>query len=79
VTEILEHATINVLSIVNGYLLQNSIIADDVFPEFFLYSFQGHCGDRFRFDPLGEVFHCYNGESVISLCWCEFATDIDAP
>jgi hypothetical protein len=32
-----------------------------------------------HFDPLGEVFHCYNSESVISLCWCEIANDVDAP
>jgi hypothetical protein len=79
VTEILEHATIEVLCIVDCDLIWNSITTDDVLPEIFLYSCQGHVGDGLLFDPLGEVFHRYNGKSVISLCGCEFANDIDAP
>jgi hypothetical protein len=79
VTEILEHATIKILSIVDCDLLRNSVTTDDGLPEFFLYSYRGHIGDQLHFDPLGEVFHCYNNESVISLCRCEFANDIDAP
>jgi hypothetical protein len=79
VIEIFEHATIEVLSVVNCDLLQNSITTDDVLPEIFLYSCRGHIGDGPHFDPLGEVFHCYNDESVIFLYGCEFANDIDAP
>jgi hypothetical protein len=78
VTEILEHAAIEVLSVVDCDLLQNSITVDDILPEEFLYSCQGHIGGGVRFDPLGEVFHRYNGESVISLCESEFSNDINA-
>jgi hypothetical protein len=33
----------------------------------------------FRFNPFGEVHDCDNGEGVVSLCWCKFSHDIDAP
>jgi hypothetical protein len=79
VTEILEHATVKVLNIVECDLLWNSIMVDNVLPEKFLYSCRGHVGDRLRINPLGELFHSYYSESVISLCSCEFADDIDAP
>jgi hypothetical protein len=59
--------------------MQNSVTADNVLPEIFLYSCRGHIGDELRFDPLGEVFQCYYDKSVISLCGCEFADNIDAP
>jgi hypothetical protein len=79
VTEILEHATVKVLGVVNYDLLRNCIAAHKVLPQIFLYSCQGHVGDRLCLDPLGEMFHRYYGESVISLCWCEFADNIYAP
>jgi hypothetical protein len=78
-TEILEHAAIKILSVVDCDLLQNSVMADDVLPEKFLYSCQEHICDGLRFNPLGKVFHRYNGEGVVSLCRCEFADDIDVP
>jgi hypothetical protein len=79
VIEILEHAAIEVHGIIDCDLLRNSIMAYDVLLEFFLYSCRGHVGDGLRFNLLGEVFHCYNGECVFSMCWCEFANDIDVP
>jgi hypothetical protein len=79
VTEILEHAAIKVLSVVDCDLLQNSKMADNVLPEIFLYSCRGHVADRLHFDPLGEIFHHYYGKSVISMCGCKFADDIGAP
>jgi hypothetical protein len=33
-------------------------------------------GYGLRFNPFGEVFHCNNGEGVVSLCWCEFTQDV---
>jgi hypothetical protein len=78
-TEILEHATIKVLSVVNYDLLWNSIVTNDILLEEFLDGSRGYVGDELRFDPIGEIFYCYNGESVVSLCWREFANDIDAP
>jgi hypothetical protein len=79
VVEILEHAAVKVLGIADCDLLRNSIAAYNVLPKKFLYSCQGHVGDRLHLDPLGEIFHRYYDESVISLCWCEFADNIDAP
>jgi hypothetical protein len=78
VTEILKHANVKVLGVVDCDLLWNSRVADNVLPEKFLYSCRGHVGDRFCLDPLGEIFHRYYGESVISLYRCEFADNIDA-
>jgi hypothetical protein len=57
VTEILEHGTIEILGIVDGDLLRNSVAINDALPENILDG----------------------GEGVISLCWCRFAHDIDAP
>jgi hypothetical protein len=34
---------------------------------------------RLRFNPFGKVLDRDNGEGVVSLGWCEFAHDIDAP
>jgi hypothetical protein len=34
---------------------------------------------RLRFNPFGNVLDRDNGEGVVSLGWCEFAHDIDAP
>jgi hypothetical protein len=79
VTKILKHAAIEVLSIVDCDLLQNSVTADDVLPEKILYSCQGHVSDGLRFNPLGELFHCYHDKSVVSLYGREFANNIDAP
>jgi hypothetical protein len=78
VAEILEHNTIEILGIVNCHLLQNLVTTNDVLLEKVLYGCRGYVGVRLRFDPLGEIFHHYNGEGVISLCWREFANDVDA-
>jgi hypothetical protein len=77
--EILEQAAVKVLSVIDYDLLWNSIVTDDVLPEEFLYVCGGYVGDGLCLDPLGEVFHCHNGEGVVSLCWREFANNIDAP
>jgi hypothetical protein len=79
VTEILEHDTIEILGIVDGDLLRNSVVTDDVLPEESLDSGGGYVGYRLCFNPFGEVFHSDDGESLISLCWCKFTHDIDAP
>jgi hypothetical protein len=77
--EILDHGAIKVLGIVNGDLLRNSIATNDVLPEKFLNCGRGYIGYRFCFNPFGEVLHCDDGIGVISLCWCKFAHNIDAP
>jgi hypothetical protein len=79
VIEILEHGTIEILGIIDGDLLWNSIVTDDVLLEEFLDGGGGYVGYTLCFNPFGEVFHCDNGESVVSLCWCKFANDVDAP
>jgi hypothetical protein len=78
-TEILEHATIEILGIVDGYLLRNSVTIDDVLLEKFLNSGRGYISYRLRFNPFGKVLDRDNGEGVVSLAWYEFAHDIDAP
>jgi hypothetical protein len=78
-TEILEHSTIKILDIVNGDLLRNSIPIDDILLEKFLDDGRGYVCYRFRFNPFGEVLYYDNGEGVVSLCWCKFSHDIDAP
>jgi hypothetical protein len=79
VTEILEHGTIKILGVVDGDLLRNCVTTDDALLENFLDCGRGYIGYRFRFNPFGEVIHYSNGEDVISLCWCKFAHNIDAP
>jgi hypothetical protein len=79
VTEIFEHGTINVLGVVDGNLLRNSVTTDNVLPEKFLDSGRGYIGYRSHFHPFGEVLHCDDGEGILSLCWCEFTHDVDAP
>jgi hypothetical protein len=78
-TEILEHITIEILGLVDSYLLRDSVMTDDVLPEKFLNSGRGYNGYWLCFNPFGEVLDCDNGECVVSLGWCEFAHDIDAP
>jgi hypothetical protein len=79
VTEIHEHDTIDILRIVDGDLLRNFVVIDDVLPEESLDDGRGYVGYRVRFNPFSEVFHCNDGKTVISLCWCKFTHDIDAP
>jgi hypothetical protein len=78
-TEILEHSTIKILGTVNGDLLRNSVMKDDVLPEKFLDGGGGYICYWFRFNPFGKVLDCDNGEGVVSLFWCMFSHDIDAP
>jgi hypothetical protein len=78
-TEILKHGIIKILDIVNGDLLRNSITTYDVLPEKNLDGGGGYICYWFRFNPFGEVLDCDNGEGVVSLCWCKFSHDIDAP
>jgi hypothetical protein len=78
-TEILEHDTIEILDIVDGDLLRNSVTLDDVLSEKFLDGGGGYSCYWFHFNPFSEVLDCDNGESVVSLCWCKFFHNIDAP
>jgi hypothetical protein len=78
-TEILEHHTVKILGIVDGYLLRGFVTTDDVLPEKFLDSGRGYIGYWLRFNPFGDVLNCDNGEGVVSLGWGEFAHDINAP
>jgi hypothetical protein len=78
-TEILEHGTIEILGIVDGYLLRDSVATYDVLLVKFLNSGRGYIGYRLHFNPFGKVLNRDNGEGVVSLGWCEFAHDIDAP
>jgi hypothetical protein len=77
--EILEYSTIEILGIVDGDLLRNSVTTDDALLEKILDGGGGYICYWFRFNPFGEVFDCDNGEGVVSLCWCKFSHDIDAP
>jgi hypothetical protein len=77
--EILEHGAIKVLGIINVDLLGISIEIDDVLPEEFLDGGGGCVHHRLCFNPFGEVFHCNDGEGVVSLCWCKLAHDVYAP
>jgi hypothetical protein len=77
--EILEHSTIKILGIVNGDLLRNSVMTDYILPEKFLDGSRGYICYWFCFNLFGEVLDCNNGKGVVSLCWCKFARDIDAP
>jgi hypothetical protein len=56
-TEILEHGTIEILGIVDGDLLRNYVVTDDVLPEKFLHGGRDYVGYRFRINPFGEVLH----------------------
>jgi hypothetical protein len=79
VIEILEPGTIKILGIIDGDLLWNSIETYDVLLEEFLDGGRGYIGYRLRFNPFGEIFYYDDSESVVSLCWCKFTHDIDAP
>jgi hypothetical protein len=78
-TEILKHGTTKIIGIVDGYLLRDSVTTDDVLPENFLDGGGGYIGYWLHFNPFCEVLVCDNGTGVVSLGWCEFAHDIDAP
>jgi hypothetical protein len=77
--EILEHGTVEILGIVNGNLLRNPVMTDDILLENFLDGGGGYIAYWLRLHPFGEVLDCDNGEDVVSLCWCMFAHDINAP
>jgi hypothetical protein len=77
--EIFEDATIKILGVVNCGQLWNSVATDNILLEEFLDGGGGYIGDGLHFDPLDEVFDSYDGEGVVSLCWREFANDIDVP
>jgi hypothetical protein len=65
--EILEHGTIKILGIVDGYLLRDSVMTDDVLTEKILDGGGGYIGYWLRFNPFGEVLDCDYGEGVVSL------------
>jgi hypothetical protein len=77
--KILKHGAIEILGIVDSDLLLNSRATDDVMPEEFLDCRGGYVGNKLRLNPFGEVLHCNYSKSVISLCWCKFTNDADAP
>jgi hypothetical protein len=78
-TEILEHITIKILGIIDGDLPRSAVTTDDVLPQKFLDGGGDYICYWFRFNPFGEALDCDNGECVVSLCWCKFSHDIDAP
>jgi hypothetical protein len=59
--------------------LWNSITIDDILLKEFLNGCEGYVGKGLCFNPLGDELHSDYEESVISLCWCKFADDIDVP
>jgi hypothetical protein len=61
VIEILEHAVVKVLGVVDFDLLRNSIATDNVLPKDFFDGHRGYVGDKLRLNPLREVFHCHDG------------------
>jgi hypothetical protein len=67
VTKIIEHCTIEILGVIDGDLLRDSVTTDDVLPEKFLDGGGGYVGYGLRFDPFGEVLYCDNGKGVIPL------------
>jgi hypothetical protein len=77
--EILKHGTIKILGIDDDYLLRDSVTTDDVLLEKFLNSGRGYIGYQFRFNPFGKVLGRNNGKGVVSLGWCKFTYNIDAP
>jgi hypothetical protein len=78
-TEILKHDTIKILGIVDGYLLRDSVMTDDVLSKKFLDAGGSYIGYWLHFNPFYEALYCDNDKGVVSLGWCEFAHDIDAP
>jgi hypothetical protein len=78
-TEIFEHSTIEIHGIVNGDLLRNSVMTDDVLLEKFMDGGGGYICYWFRFNPSSEVINWDNGKGVVVLRWCKFSHDIDAP
>jgi hypothetical protein len=77
--ESLAHGIIKILGNANRDLLLNSIVTDGALPEEFLDSGGGYVGNRLCFNPFGEVLHYDYSESVVTLCWCMFTKDVDAP
>jgi hypothetical protein len=77
--EIIEHGTVKILGIVDCDLLWNSIATVDVLPKEFLNGGGGYVGNKLHFNTFGEVLHYDYSESVVSLCWCKFTNNIDAP
>jgi hypothetical protein len=68
-TEILEHFTIKVLGIADCDVSGDAIAIDGILPKELFDGYRAYVCDRFRLNPLCEVFDCHNGEVVIALCW----------
>jgi hypothetical protein len=77
--EIPEHGTVKILGVVDHDLLWDSIVTNDVLPEEFFDGSRDYVGNGLRFNPFGEVLHCDYGKIVVSLYWCKFTHDVDAP
>jgi uncharacterized FAD-dependent dehydrogenase len=54
-------------------------MTDDVLQEKILDGSGGYICYLFCFNPFGEVLNYDNDKGVVSLCWCKFYHDIDAP
>jgi hypothetical protein len=67
VAEIVEHGTIEILGIINGYLPRDSVTTDDVLLEKILDGGGGYISYRLHFNPFGEVLDYDNDEGVVSL------------
>jgi hypothetical protein len=66
-TEILEQIVVELLGIVNGDFLSDTVAANDVLLEKFLDGCRAYVCDRLRLDSLCEIFNCDNGEGVVAL------------
>jgi hypothetical protein len=79
VTKIFEHSTIKIVGVIDGDLLRDSKMVDDILLEKILDGGGGYIGYWLHFNPFGEVLYNNNGKGVIPLCSYEFAHDVDAP
>jgi hypothetical protein len=66
-TKILEHGTIEILGIIIGHLLRDSVKIDGVLLETIMDSGRGYIGYWLRFNLFGEVLDCDNAEGMVSL------------
>jgi hypothetical protein len=48
--------------------LLDAVTTDNILPEECFDGCGGYVGDGLRLNPFREVFHCHDGEGVITLC-----------
>jgi hypothetical protein len=68
-TEILEHAIVELLCIVNGDFSWDTEAVDDVLQENFLDGCGAYVCDRHHLNPVSEILNCDNSEGVVALSW----------